>query len=74
MFGYIKPVRSELKVREAEEYRAVYCGLCNELGKSFGLFAKMTLSYDFAFMAMLFMSLDITPAPPMKIVDALPTR
>lgn len=63
MFGYIKPVRSELKVREAEEYRAVYCGLCNELGKSFGLFAKMTLSYDFAFMAMLFMSLDSNTCP-----------
>ncbi|MBR3935780.1 MAG: hypothetical protein IKJ57_04460, partial [Oscillospiraceae bacterium] len=58
MFGYIKPFRPELKVREAEEYRAVYCGLCRELGKSYGLFARMTLSYDFAFMAMLMMSLD----------------
>lgn len=58
MFGYIKPFRPELKIREAEEYRSVYCGLCRELGKSFGLFARMTLSYDFAFMAMFFMSLD----------------
>lgn len=58
MFGYIKPYKPELKVREAEEYRAVYCGLCRELGKSYGLFARMTLSYDFAFMAMLMMSLD----------------
>ncbi len=58
MFGYIKPYRPELKIREAEEYRAVYCGLCRELGKSYGIFARMTLSYDFAFMAMLMMSLD----------------
>lgn len=58
MFGYIKPFRPELKIREEEEYKAVYCGLCRELGKSYGLFARMTLSYDFAFMAMLFMSLD----------------
>lgn len=58
MFGYIKPYRPELKIREAEEYRAVYCGLCRELGKSYGLFARMTLSYDFAFMAMLMMSMD----------------
>lgn len=58
MFGYIKPYRPELKIREAEEYRAVYCGLCRELGKSYGLFARMTLSYDFAFMAMFFMALD----------------
>ncbi len=58
LFGYIKPYRPELKIREAEEYRSIYCGLCKELGKSYGIFAKMTLSYDFAFMAMLFMSLD----------------
>lgn len=63
MFGYIKPVRSELRLREFEEYKSVYCGLCSELGKSFGCFAKMTLSYDFAFMAMLFMSLDSEICP-----------
>ena len=56
MFRYIKPYRPELKIREAEEYRAVYCGLCRELGKSYGIFARMTLSYDFAFMAMFMMS------------------
>ncbi|MBQ7123800.1 MAG: hypothetical protein IJO01_04220 [Oscillospiraceae bacterium] len=58
MFGYIKPFRPELRLREDEEYKAVYCGLCKELGRSFGLFARMTLSYDFAFMAMFFMALD----------------
>ncbi len=58
LFGYIKPYRPELKIREAEEYRSIYCGLCKELGKSYGIFAKMTLSYDFAFMAMLFMSIE----------------
>lgn len=58
MFGYIKPYRPELKIREAEEYRSIYCGLCKELGRSYGIFARMTLSYDFAFMALLFMSLD----------------
>ena len=64
MFGYIKPFRPELKIREAEDYKAVYCGLCKELGRSYGLFARMTLSYDFAFMAMFFMSLekDFCPA------------
>lgn len=58
LFGYIKPFRPELKIREAEEYRSIYCGLCRELGRSFGIFARMTLSYDFAFMAMFFMALD----------------
>ena len=63
MFGYIKPFRPELKIREAEDYKAVYCGLCKELGRSYGIFARMTLSYDFAFMAMLFMSLDKNSCP-----------
>ena len=63
MFGYIKPLRPELKIREAEDYKAVYCGLCKELGRSYGFFARMTLSYDFAFMAMLFMSLDENVCP-----------
>ena len=63
MFGYIKPFRPELKIREAEDYKAVYCGLCKELGRSYGIFARMTLSDDFAFMAMLFMSLDKNSCP-----------
>lgn len=40
-------------MRELEEYKAVYCGLCKQLGRSFGIFARFTLSYDFAFLAML---------------------
>ena len=63
MFGYIKPFRPELKIREAEDYKAVYCGLCKELGRSYGIFARMTLSYDFAFMAMFFMSLNSEICP-----------
>ena len=63
LFGYIKPFQPELKVREAEEYKAVYCGLCKELGRSYGIFARMPLSYDFAFMAMLFMSLNSEICP-----------
>ncbi|MCL2857210.1 MAG: DUF5685 family protein [Oscillospiraceae bacterium] len=40
-------------MREHEAYKAVYCGLCGQLGRSFGPVACMTLSYDFAFLAML---------------------
>lgn len=58
VFGYVKPYRPELRVRELEEYKAVYCGLCKELGRSFGIFARFTLSYDFAFLAMLKTALD----------------
>ena len=53
MFGYIKPFTPDLRLREYEAYKAVYCGLCGQLGRSFGPVARMTLSYDFAFLAML---------------------
>lgn len=58
MFGYIKPFRPELKIREFDEYQAVYCGLCHQLGHSFSFVARLTLSYDFAFLAAFLMSLE----------------
>lgn len=42
-----------MRVKELTAYKAVYCGLCGQLGRSFGFFARMTLSYDFAFYSML---------------------
>jgi len=62
MFGYIKPQRSELRVREHECYKAVYCGLCRSMGKTCGRAFCGTLSYDFAFLAIIRMTLSgITP-------------
>lgn len=57
MFGYIKPYNPRLYVEELEEYKAVYCGLCHELGADYGLIFRLTLSYDFAFYALLAMAL-----------------
>ena len=48
----------ELKMGEFEQYRGVYCSLCNQLGKRYGFFARMTLSYDFTFLALFRMALD----------------
>ena len=53
MFGYIKPLAPELKVKEQEAFRAIYCGLCKQLGRVYGPMSRLTLSYDFAFLAML---------------------
>lgn len=53
MFGYITPCKQELKVKEFDMFRAVYCGLCKQLGKSFGMLSRLTLNYDFVFLAML---------------------
>ncbi|MBR6676266.1 MAG: hypothetical protein IKL24_02930 [Clostridia bacterium] len=51
MFGYIKPFVPDLRVREHELYRAVYCGLCRSMGRHTGCASRLTLSYDFAFLA-----------------------
>lgn len=57
MFGYVRIAKPELKVKEYELYKAVYCSLCKRLGKSYGLLSRLTLSYDFTFLALLNMSL-----------------
>ena len=53
MFGYVRPVRDELKVRTLRDYEAVYCGLCRSMGRGSGLVARCFLSYDMVFLAML---------------------
>ena len=56
MFGYIRTDTPEMRVRENEYYRAVYCGLCRAQGKCTGQCSRMTLSYDIAFLALLRLS------------------
>ena len=56
MFGYLRPLKDELKMKDYQLYKSVYCGLCRKLKKDFGLFASMTLSYDCTVLAMLYMS------------------
>lgn len=53
MFGYVRPFTPELKVRELEDYKAVYCGLCRTMGKRHGFLTRFTLNYDFTFLVML---------------------
>lgn len=57
MFGYIRAEKPELKVKEFEMYKAVYCTMCRKLGRSYGILSRFTLSYDFTFLALLNMSL-----------------
>ncbi len=62
MFGYIRIHKPELTFREYEQYRSIYCSLCEALGQRYGLAARMTLSYDFTFLSMFHMALSETPA------------
>lgn len=57
MFGYIKADRSELKGKEYELYRAVYCSLCKTLGRDYSVLMRLFLSYDATFFALLCLSL-----------------
>ena len=53
MFGYVLPLRGELKCAQWDRYQAAYCGLCHTVGKRYGLFPRMFLSYDFTFLTLL---------------------
>ena len=57
MLGYVRTHVPELRVREHECYRALYCGLCKSMGKCTGQCSRMSLSYDFVFLAAVRMSL-----------------
>ena len=58
MFGYIRPLECELKVREQAEYRAHYCGVCKAIGRRYGIGERLTLSYDCAFLAVFLAALN----------------
>ena len=58
LFGYVRVFKPHLRICEFDTYKSVYCGLCKELGKSFGFVSRFTLSYDFTFLAMFSMALN----------------
>lgn len=58
MFGFIRPVKSELRVREVERFQFIYCGLCHAIRERYGFLHTMFLSYDMTFLALLLSSLE----------------
>lgn len=57
MFGYVSASLKELSEPQRQRYQAVYCGLCRGIRRSAGQTARLSLSYDMAFLALLHMSL-----------------
>lgn len=53
MFGYVTPLKPEMKIREYETFRAYYCGVCMYIKENFGNIPRMALNYDMAFLAIL---------------------
>lgn len=56
MFGYVKADKPEMKIKEYEAYRGLYCSLCKAMGKYFGVLSRLTLSYDITFLLLVRLS------------------
>lgn len=57
MFGYVIGNWGELTQDQQQRYRSVYCGICREIRFRSSNLARLGLSYDMAFLALLLMSL-----------------
>ena len=57
MFGYVTASLKELDKAAEKRYGAVYCGICRRIRLQSGQIARLGLSYDMAFLALLMMSL-----------------
>ena len=57
MFGYVNANWKELDDTQKDRYQSVYCGICRRIREQSGQIARLGLSYDMAFLALLLMSL-----------------
>lgn len=57
MFGYVNANWKELSQAQQERYGSVYCGICRSIRRNVSTSARIALSYDMAFLALLHMSL-----------------
>jgi len=57
VFGFVSANMKELTGQEADRYNSVYCGICRGIRGECSNCARLGLSYDMAFLAMLLMSL-----------------
>ena len=57
MFGYVTANWKELDPKQKTRYSGVYCGICQRIRDRSSQTARLTLSYDMAFLALLLMSL-----------------
>lgn len=53
MFGYVRPALNQLSQEKKDLYQSAYCGLCHEMGKRYGFWARFTLNYDLTLLAIL---------------------
>ena len=57
MFGYVTANWTELSREQKDRYGSIYCGICRGIRDQSGQLARVSLSYDMAFLSTLLMSL-----------------
>lgn len=57
MFGFVTANAKELTKEQKQRYSSVYCGICRQIRNRSSQAARLGLSYDMAFLALLLMSL-----------------
>ena len=57
VFGFVSANLGELTQQQRQRYSAVYCGICRQIRGRSSNAARLGLSYDMAFLALLLMSL-----------------
>lgn len=53
MFGYVTVNEKALSESDRKRYAGYYCGVCHALSERGGVFAKLTLTYDITFLALI---------------------
>lgn len=53
MFGYVTPLKAEMKVKDFARFKCYYCGLCCHIKNEFGNLPRMALNYDMTFLGLL---------------------
>ena len=57
MFGFVMANVGQLTKEQRARYSSVYCGICRQIRHCASQTARLALSYDMAFLALLLMSL-----------------
>lgn len=57
LLGYVRAYKPELKFREYDVYKGVYCTLCKTLLRRYSPLGQLFLSYDVSFLALVLLAL-----------------
>ena len=53
VFGYVRIAPPMLDTPSYRQYQGIYCSLCKQLGKRYGVLSRFILNYDMTFLALL---------------------